>query len=85
MIEFRESIVVVLLVREQPRYKVIQNITQYTNLQLFFSETFISLVLQNSICIPFAKAQRENGTTNTRQKNDVDRQSGKPIIFQPSA
>ena len=30
-----------------------------------------------------AKAQRENGTTNTRQKNDVDRQSGKPIIFQP--
>ena len=32
-----------------------------------------------------AKAQRENGTTNTRQKNDVDRQSGKPIIFQPSA
>lgn len=43
MIGFRESIVVVLLVREQPRYKVIQNITQYTNLQLFFSETFISL------------------------------------------
>lgn len=32
-----------------------------------------------------AKAQRENGTANTRQKNDVDRQSGKPIIFQPSA
>ena len=60
MIEFRESIVVVLLVREQPRYKVIQNITQYTNLQLFFSETFISLVLQNSICIPFAK-QKSSG------------------------
>jgi hypothetical protein len=58
MIEFRESIVVVLLVREQPRYKVIQNITQYTNLQLFFSETFISLVLQNSICIPFAKQKQ---------------------------
>ena len=58
MIEFRESIVVVLLVREQPLYKVIQNITQYTNLQLFFSETFISLVLQNSICIPFAKQKQ---------------------------
>ena len=49
MIGFRGSIVVVLLVREQPRYKVIQNITQYTNLQSFFSESFISLVLQNSI------------------------------------
>lgn len=58
MIGFRESIVVVLLVREQPRYKVIQNITQYTNLQLFFSETFISLVLQNSIYIPFAKQKQ---------------------------
>ena len=58
MIGFWGSIVVVLLVREQPRYKVIQNITQYTNLQLFFSETFISLVLQNSICIPFAKQKQ---------------------------
>lgn len=58
MIGFWESIVVVLLVREQPRYKVIQNITQYTNLQLFFSETFISLVLQNSICTPFAKQKQ---------------------------
>ncbi|WP_147715953.1 hypothetical protein [Paraprevotella clara] len=58
MIGFRESIVVVLLVREQPRYKVIQNITQYTNLQLFFSETFISLVLQNSIRTPFAKQKQ---------------------------
>jgi hypothetical protein len=47
-----------LLVREQPRYKVIQNITQYTNLQLFFSETFISLVLQNSIRTPFAKQKQ---------------------------
>lgn len=58
MIGFWESIVVVLLVREQPRYKVIQNITQYTNLQLFFSETFISLVLQNSIYTPFAKQKQ---------------------------
>lgn len=58
MIGFWGSIVVVLLVREQPRYKVIQNITQYTNLQLFFSETFISLVLQNSICTPFAKQKQ---------------------------
>ena len=49
---------VYLLVREQPRYKVIQNITQYTNLQSFFSESFISLVLQNSICIPFAKQKQ---------------------------
>ena len=58
MIGFRGSIVVVLFVREQPRYKVIQNITQYTNLQSFFSESFISLVLQNSICIPFAKQKQ---------------------------
>lgn len=43
MIGFRESIVVVLLVREQPRYKVIQNITQYTNLQLFFQKLLFLL------------------------------------------
>lgn len=43
MIGFRGSIVVVLLVREQPRYKVIQNITQYTNLQLFFQKLLFLL------------------------------------------